>query len=202
MVALPQQGSGRLTAVLLLVVVLILVYLLCFHWFILQHREYSTEIADLSEQLGRFQRVAAQRPQYENLLRALQERRSDESLFLEGGDFNEAAAEMSERLSQMVSTQAEESCQIVSRQPVRPRAEERFQKVTVNVRMRCGIGDLQKILYSLETSVPMVIADDLTIIQPRARSRARRNRNQEQTSPTALDIRFNMSGYLPGGVES
>jgi general secretion pathway protein M len=202
MVALPQQGSGRLTAVLLLVVVLILVYLLCFHWFILQHREYSGEIADLSEQLGRFQRVAAQRPQYENLLRALQERRSDESLFLEGGDFNEAAAEMSERLSQMVSTQAEESCQIVSRQPVRPRAEERFQKVTVNVRMRCGIGDLQKILYSLETSVPMVIADDLTIIQPRARSRARRNRNQEQTSPTALDIRFNMSGYLPGGVES
>ena len=123
-------------------------------------------------------------------------------LFLEGGDFNEAAAEMSERLSQMVATQAEESCQIVSRQPVRPRTEERFQKVTVNVRMRCGIGDLQKILYSLETSVPMVIADDLTIIQPRARSRARRNRNQEQSSPTALDIRFNMSGYLPGGVES
>lgn len=202
MAVLPQQGSGRLTAVLLLVVALILVYLLCFHWFILQHREYSAEIADLSDQLGRFQRVAAQRPQYENLLRTLQERRSDESLFLEGGDFNEAAAEMSERLSQMVATQAEESCQIVSRQPVRPRTEERFQKVTVNVRMRCGIGDLQKILYSLETSVPMVIADDLTIIQPRARSRARRNRDQEQSSPTALDIRFNMSGYLPGGIES
>jgi general secretion pathway protein M len=189
------QGSNRLTALLLFVIVLLLVYLLCFHWFILQHRGYGSEISDLSQQLGRFQRVAAQRSPYEEQLQSLQNRKSDENLFLEGSDFNEAAAGMSERLSQMVSTQADDSCQIVSRQPVRPRVQERFQKVTVNVRMRCNIEDLKKVLYSLETGVPMVIADEVTVIKPRTRRRGVK-RNQPTPVQNILDIRFNMAGYL------
>jgi len=189
-----QPGNSRLTAILILVIVLLLVYLTCFHWFILRHLEYSAEIEDLSEQLGRYQRVAGQRDGYEAILQGLLERKSDENLFLEGGDFNEAAAGMSERLSQMIGLQAEGSCQIVSRQPVRPRVEERFEKVTVNVRMRCGIEDLQKVLYALETGVPMVIADEVTIIKPR--SRRRRAGNQQAEAGQLLDVRFNMSGYL------
>jgi general secretion pathway protein M len=188
-----KQGNSRLTAILIFVIVVIVVYLLCFHWFILRHLEYGEEIDQLADQLGRFQRVAAQKTDYQNLLQALQERRSDENLFLSGSDFNEAAAGMSERLGQMISVQAEESCQIVSRQPVRPRVEERFQKVTVNVRMRCGIEDLKKVLYALETGVPMIIADEVTVIKPRSR---RRPTDQQQEAGTLLDIRFNMSGYL------
>jgi general secretion pathway protein M len=71
--------------------------------------------------------------------------------------------------------------------------EERFQKVTVNVRMRCGIEDLKKVLYALETGVPMIIADEVTVIKPRSR---RRPTDQQQEAGTLLDIRFNMSGYL------
>jgi general secretion pathway protein M len=106
---------------------------------------------------------------------------------------------MSERLGQMINTQAEDTCQIVSRQPVRPRVQERFQKVTVNVRMRCGIEDLKKVLYALETSIPMVIADEVTVIKPRTRRRAK---NQANPVRTTLDIRFNMSGYLSTGSET
>lgn len=189
-----QPGNSRLTAILILVIVLLLVYLTCFHWFILRHVEYGAQISELSEQLGRYQRVAAQRTDYETILQGLQNRKSDENLFLEGSDFNEAAAGMSERLSQMISLQAEDNCQIVSRQPVRPRVQERFEKVTVNVRMRCGIEDLKKVLYALETGVPMVIADDLTVIKPR--SRRRRANDQTEEAGELLDVRFNMSGYL------
>jgi len=199
MALVAKQGNNRLAAILLLVIAFILVYLLCFHWFIVRQIDYGSEISELSGQLGRFQRVAEQKIQYETLLQDLRERRPDQSLFLEGGDFNEAAAEMSERLGQMINTQAEDTCQIVSRQPVRPRVQERFQKVTVNVRMRCGIEDLRKILYSLETSIPMVIADEITVIKPRAR---RRTNKTSPNSNTALDIRFNMSGYLSTGSES
>jgi general secretion pathway protein M len=200
MALVAEQENNRLAAILLFVITVILVYLLCFHWFILQHRDYGNEISELSGQLGRYQRVAAQKTQYESLLQGLANRQSDESLFLGGGDFNEAAAEMSERLGQMINTQAEDTCQIVSRQPVRPRVQERFQKVTVNVRMRCGIEDLKKVLYSLETSVPMVIADEVTVIKPR--TRRRRANSQANQAQTALDIRFNMSGYLSTGSES
>jgi len=199
MALVAEQGNNRLAAILLFVITVILVYLLCFHWFILRHRDYGADISELSGQLGRYQRVAAQKTQYESLLQDLENRQSDASLFLGGRDFNEAAAEMSERLGQMINTQAEDTCQIVSRQPVRPRVQERFQKVTVNVRMRCGIEDLKKVLYSLETSVPMVIADEVTVIKPRTR---RRSKNQATPTPTALDIRFNMSGYLSTGSES
>jgi len=188
-----KQGNSRLTAILLFVIVVILVYLLGFHWFIMRHLDYSEEISDLTTQLARFQRVAAQRDQVESQLLALQGRRSESNLFLEEGDFNEAAAAMSERLNQMVTAQADESCQIVSRQPVRARVVERFEKVMVNVRMRCKVEDLMQLVYSLETGVPMIFVEDLTIIKPRAR----RRRNAEATDPDEmLDVRFNMSGYL------
>jgi hypothetical protein len=39
----------------------------------------------------------------------------------------------------------------------------------------------------------MIIAEELTIIKPRVR---RRVRNQTVSADAALDIRFNMSGYL------
>lgn len=189
-----EQGNNRLAAILILVIVLIMAYLLCFHWFILRHLAYSEDISALSDQLGRFQRVAAQRGQYQSLLQALEERKSDQSLFLPGDDFNEAAAGMSEQLNQMIRTQTEDTCQIVSRQPVRPRVAERFQKVTVNARMRCSVEDLNKIIYSLENGVPMILAEELTVIKPRSRRRS--SRSQSAPQETLLDIRFNMSGYL------
>ena len=188
-----EQAKSRRTAILKFVVAVLLVYLLGFHWFIVRHLEYGTEVSELTEQLGRFQRVAAQREQVEKQLQSLQGRRSESNLFLEEGDFNEAAAAMSERLNQMVSGQADESCQIVSRQPVQAREVERFEKVTVNVRMRCSVEDLMSVLYSLETGVPMIIVEELTIIKPRAR---RQVANQPDTTAQALDVRFNMSGYL------
>lgn len=187
-----EKGNSRLTAILIFVIGVIVVYLLCFHWFILKQMDYSEEIGGLREQLDRFNRVAALRDVYEDKLRDLQSNRSDQNLFLEERDFNEAAAAMSERLGQVVDARAANSCQIVSRQPVRPRVEERYEKVTVNVRMRCGIDDVKSILHWLESSVPLIIVEEMTIVKPRTR----RSRNQQQDSGL-LDVRFNMSGYLP-----
>ena len=188
-----KQGDNRLVAILLLAIALILVYVICFHWFILRHLDYNEEIGDLTSQLARFQRIASQKDIVESQLKSLQGRRTESNLFLEEGDFNEAAAAMSERLNQMVSTQADESCQIVSRQPVQARVVEKFEKVTVNVRMRCSIEDLTRLLYSLETGVPMIVAEEVTVIKPRARRRAEADAPKDALP---LDVRFNMSGYL------
>ena len=82
---------------------------------------------------------------------------------------------------------------LVSRQPVRPRVQERYERVTVNVRMRCRGEDLLEILYRLESGVPMVIIDDLNIVRPRT---TRRVAGKVVEIAEELDIRFNMSGYL------
>ena len=188
----PEQQNSRLTAILLLVVAALVVYLVAFHWFFVRHLEYSEELAQLRENLGRFQAVVAQREGLQQQLAAIRSSDSDEALFLAQPDFNEAAAEMSERLGQMVEAQSDGSCQIVSRQPVRPRVQERFQRVTVNVRMRCMGENTLEILHRLESENPMVIVEDLNVIRPRAR---RRN-DEETATAAALDVRFNMSGYL------
>ena len=194
MIATSEPGNSRLTAVLMGVIALILVYLLIFHWFMLRHAAYAEELDGLEEQLIRFQSIAAKREPMEAQLKLIRESREDANLFLGEADFNEAAAALSDRLGQMVRTQAQDSCQIVSRQPVKARTQERYERVTVNVRMRCEVEDFLKILHRLESVVPMVLVGDLNVIKPRAQ-RARRGRGEEISS-SVLDIRFNMSGYL------
>lgn len=190
---IPDQKNSRLTAVLLLVIAVIGVYLVLFHWFFLRHAEYAEELAGLKEQLGRFEAVVAEREALQQQLVRIRESRDDAELFLAERDFNEAAAELSERLGQTVQTEASDSCQIVSRQPVRPRVQERYEKVTVNVRMRCTAEDMTQILYRLESGLPMIIIEDLNVIRPRSR---RRNVPDAPEVAQALDVRFDMSAYL------
>ena len=190
---IPDQRNSKTTAIMLLVIALLLVYLLVFHWFILRHGEYAEEIGDLRTQLNRFQTVASQREALQTRLALIRSSQKDADLFLEDPEFDEAAAAMSGRIGEMVRNQADEACQIVSRQPVRPRVQERFQKVTVNVRMRCDANDFLQVLYQMETGTPLMLVDDLNIIRPRTR---RRTRNAQPEAQGALDIRFNVSGYL------
>lgn len=190
---IPDQRSSKTTAIMLLVIALLLVYLLMFHWFFLRHQEYAEEIGDLRTQLNRFQSVASQRDSLQKRLSQILNQQSDADLFLDYPSFDEAAAAMSSSIGDMVRTQADDSCQIVSRQPVRARVQERFEKVTVNVRMRCDAEDFLKVLYGMETGMPLMLVDDLNIIRPRTRRRTRSNQPETQG---ALDIRFNVSGYL------
>jgi len=191
MQVIPDQRNSKMTAIMLLVIALLLVYLLVFHWFILRHWEYAQEVSDLRTQLNRFQAVASQRESLQLRLSQIRNSQKDADLFLKEPEFDEAAAAMSGRIGVMVRTQADDSCQIVSRQPVRPRVEERFQKVTVNVRMRCDAEDFLQVLYGMETSTPLMLVDDLNIIRPRTR-----RRSAQAGTSAALDIRFNVSGYL------
>jgi general secretion pathway protein M len=190
---IPDQRNSKATALMLLVIALLLVYLLFFHWFVLRHISYADEIGELREQLGRFHSVAAQRETLQARLGEIRNTQTDEGLFLDYPTFDEAAAALSGNIGDIVRTQADDSCQIVSRQPVRPRVQERFEKVTVNVRMRCNAEDFLPILYGMETGVPLMLVDDLNVIRPRTTRRVRGQQIEEQD---ALDIRFNVSGYL------
>jgi general secretion pathway protein M len=190
---IPDQKSSKTTAIMLFVIAVLLVYLLCFHWFIQSHREYNQELSDLRGQLGRFQAVASKREALQKQLAEIKNSQEDTSLFLVQSGFDEAAADLSSRLGEMVRSQGNEECQIVSRQPVRARVQERFVKVTVNVRMRCDAEGFAQILYEMETATPLMMVDDLNIIRPRTQ---RRNRGVVVEVSGALDIRFNVYGYL------
>lgn len=193
MQVIPDQKSSKTTALLLLAIAVLLIYLVFFHWFVVRHKEYAGEIEDLRDQLTRFQTVASQRAALQELLGKIRNSQEDAGLFLDDPSFDEAAASISGSIGDMVRIQADDSCQIVSRQPVRARVQERFEKITVNVRMRCNAEDFLKILYAMETNIPLMLVDDLNVIRQRTRSRSR---NQQEPEQGGLDIRFNVSGYL------
>ncbi|MGD9021449.1 MAG: type II secretion system protein GspM [Lysobacterales bacterium] len=187
---MPDAQNSRATALMLLVIAVLLAYLLFFHWFVLRHLDYAEEIGELREQLGRFHAVAAQRETLQQQLAGIRGSDSDAALFLSQATFDEAAAAMSSVIGDLVSTEADDTCRITSRQPIPSRVQERFQRVTVNVRMRCDAEDFLGILHGMETGVPLMLVDDVNIIKPRAR------RSRDAVAQGELDIRFNVSGYL------
>ena len=196
---LPDREQGRPLAIILLAIVLLIIYLVCFHWFILRHQQYAETITDLRDQLGNVQLRLEQKPLLEARLQELQTERQDEAFFLREANFDAAAAQLAARLKGIITNQAEnpQRCVVQSTQNMRPRDRERFEQVVVKVRMRCNLPDFVKVLDELESGLPLVFIDRLNVYQqavtPTNRTRSRRNRG---LATTTLDIRFDMLGYL------
>lgn len=193
---LPQADRGRWVALGLLVAVLGIVYLLVFHLpFVAVHMEHNERLATLTEQLNRFRAATAQRPELEQQLERVRRYQQTNDYFLREATQGQAAAQLTNRLKQVVSANArtENSCQVLSTQPQPVREPEQFERVTVEVRLRCDIEDLLPILHEMENGVPLVFMDDVTIYQQRIRARGGGYRD------IYLDVRFKMYGYLRNG---
>lgn len=193
---LPQADRGPWVALGLLIALLGIIYLLFFHLpFVAVHMEHNERIATLNEQLNRFRAAAAQRPELEEQLDRVRRYQRTNDYFLSETTRGQAAAQLTNRLKQVVSANArtENSCQVLSTQPQSTREPEQFERVTVEVRLRCDIEDLLPILHDLENGVPLVFMDEVTIYQQRVRARGGGYRD------VYLDVRFKMYGYLRNG---
>jgi len=189
---LPEADRGRWVALGLLVAAAGLVYLVFFHWFVMAHVDDNERIETLKGQLTRFRAAAAQRPELEQQLEKVRRYQRTNDYFLSEADQNLAAAQLTARLKQLVASNSrtENSCQVISQQHKPPREPEQFERVTVEVRLRCDIDDLMAVLYDLESGVPLIFIDDVTIYQQRIRSRSGGYQDVN------LDVRFDMYGYL------
>jgi len=192
---LPELKNNRPLAIGLLLIALVAVYLVGFHWFVTRHLELSDQIASLEERAARFKAAVARRPQLEAQLESLEAERLDSALFLPESSFNVGAAGLTRRLRDIIQREADDAdlCSIVSTTN-RPDSEpERFEQVTVNVRMNCPLPDMVRILYQLENSVPLIFVDNLIVNQRIPADRAGR---RGSSGYGQLDIRFDMYGFL------
>jgi general secretion pathway protein M len=198
---LPDRENNRPLAVGLLVIALLVVYLAGFHWFVVRHAEIGEEIGRLEQQAARFKAAAERRPQLERRLDELRRERLDSALFLGQSNFNTAAASLVRRLREVIDDQAEdpELCTVNATQNRQDPEPERFEQVTVNVRMNCPLPDLVGILYELENSVPLIFVDNLMINQRISADRRRRRRGVAVYGQ--LEARFDLYGFLSERVE-
>lgn len=188
---LPQKENNRPLAVGLLIIAIGVVYFVGFHWYVSAQSALASEINQLEQQAARFKAAINRREDLEARLAELEEARLDSALFLGEDSFALSAARLTRTLRETVRNESEhtEFCRVTATENRAPDEEERFEQVTVNVRMTCPLDDLVKIIYSLERNTPMIFIDSLIIQQRGGRTR------RGNTVEGALEVRFDMYGY-------
>lgn len=192
---LPERENNRPLAIGLLVIALILVYMAGFHWFVVRHGQLGAEAGRLEDQAARFKAAVARGPDLEARLAELQEERVGGALFLPESGFSSAAASLTRRLREMIDSESLQSdlCSVQATQNMMDQEPDRFERVTVNVRMLCPLDDVARILFALEDSEPMIFVDNLMIRQRIIADRAGRRGTADYGR---VDISFNMYGFL------
>jgi len=188
--------NGRFLAVVLALIAVLLGYLLLVHWwFVAPDLAIATQMDDLREQQQHFAGVVAQRSLIEKRLAEVRAYEQNNQAFLADADANSAFSDLTQRLKQAISARVkdESRCSIVSNSNFKGGEEELYERVTIQVRMRCSLELFAGILYDLENGKPYLFVDQMMIYRqqygytpPGAKTHPR----------TALDIRFNLSGYL------
>ena len=188
--------NGRFLAVVLLLIAVLLGYVLFVHWwFVAPLADVAGQMDDLRDQQQRFAGILAQKPLIEKRLAEVRAFEQNNQAFLSDADANSAFSDLTQRLKQAISARVkdENKCAIVSNSNFKGGEEELYERVTIQVRMRCSLEPFAEILYELENSNPYLFVDQILIyrqqigyVPPGAKTRPQ----------TALDIRFNLSGYL------
>lgn len=180
--------------------VLLLVYILLVHWwYTVPMWSMVDEIRLLRQQELQLRMEATQRPELLKKLAQVREFETSNPGFLSEANRELASAGLVQRLEQVVGAASPNpnACQITARTPVEVPTKELFARVVVQVRLRCGMGELAAVLHALESDQPQLFIDNLNITS---------RRNYMPTgieTGNALEVSFDLYGYIkstPGGL--
>lgn len=191
-----KPENGRFLAIVLLLIAVSLLYFLGVHWwFTARHLEIAEEMQTLQEQELRFREIAATRKQVEAAHAAVRNYEASNPAFLPETDFDSAAASLTTQIKQIVARHAPaqnpDRCAIVMNQYQRPNEPERFERVTIKLRLRCDLEPFAAILHDLEASSPLLFVDDLQVFRQQGYLTPGSNKIQNY-----LDIRVDVFGYI------
>lgn len=192
----PDARNGRFLAIALLLIVALLGYFVLVHWwFVAPDLAIAGQMQDLRDQQQRFAGILEQRPQIEKNLAEVHAFEQSNQAFLADADANSAFSDLTQRLKQAISAHVkdENKCAIVSNSNFKGGEEERYERVTIQVRMRCALEPFASILYELENGKPYLFVDQMMIYRQQYGYMPPGAKAQPAS---ALDIRFNLSGYL------
>jgi hypothetical protein len=154
-----SPARQRALAVGLFVLLVVAVVAVVLGPVLLLHRHYDTAIADTSDRLQRYQRVAARAPELRVALAAMQQR-DGRRFFLRNTAANLAGAELQELVKAAIEGNGG---RITTSQNTSPRDDGRFREIGVNVQFFATTPELQKILLAIESHQPYLIVENLTV---------------------------------------
>ena len=186
---LPHSIPGRLGAVGLLVLVVFLAGTVVIGPLWERYTSKREVIAELESQLVRFEAISEREPLLANKLAELKKRLERSGLMIEAKSATLASASLQERIKQVV---AASGGTLASTQVLFGKADGEIQRVSVNARMTGSVAEVQSSLYGLESTLPVLVVDDLLIVTRRARAR---QRGQDNEIEALLDTRFQVTGF-------
>jgi general secretion pathway protein M len=196
------SDRDRWLALAVLAGVLALAYLLCVHpWWTVPMLEVNDRIESLQARDLRARMELKQAPDIRKRLQALQAQSRRVAGFMPERSPELATASLVKRLETAVveASPGNRSCAITNRSPATETRPQRFPRVVVQVRLRCGNPELAAVLYSLESGSPRLFIDNLNILSTGYFV------TQQGRSGAGLDVSFDLYGYLkplPGAANA
>lgn len=185
----------RWIALGLLLGVLVVAYFVLVHpWWTVPMLAENDRIHDLRERELRARMQLKQAPQVARALAEAQAEQAHVPGFLPESTAELATAGLVQRLQTVVAqaSPGNRSCAITNRSPLDDAHPGRFPRVTVQVRLRCGAGEMAAVLHALESGTPRLFVDNLDILAQRYFFAPGQGGNQTG----GLDVNFDLYGYL------
>ena len=184
--------DSRLAAIVLLLLALFLGYLLLHWWFVAPLQQIRSNMAELRDTQSRYAAAIAVRPMLQQRIAALGAGQAASSAFLAANDPNTAAADLMQRVVEVVGSSTQGGGCMVSQKMPLPNppttAGEPYRKAAVSISLSCDIEPLAAVLQALEQGTPYLFIDDLSIYRNPVAA--------QQNNAAPLEVQFTLSGYV------
>lgn len=190
---MPESKHKLYAGVLLLVALLILLFMVVLPIFAL-YSSSKEEVASLQHRLSQYKAISQKTSGLSNKLSKLEAFNEDQEYYFAEGKAALVSAEIQGIIKEVLSAQG---AKILSTQPVTSGNQDDRQ-IKVSVHCRADIISLRNLIYELESHIPVLIIDKINI----GRGFRTTFRNQQSNSSDALDIRFDVSGFLVAEVDA
>ena len=158
----------------------------------LLHRHYDSALADSSNRLERYNRIAATRPEVAKQLEAMRGK-DTRKFFLRSGAAALSAAEAQETLRSLVEGSGG---RLITMQAPVSKEEGRYRQITVNMQLTANMQSARKILNAIETSVPYLFIDNLKVT-----SQVPGNFRPQPGAEPEVFVQLDVTGYALVGAQ-
>lgn len=192
-----DANSERWKIFTVLAIIILLAYFVLLHWwFTAPMMGMGEQINQLRDQELQYRMEVGQRPALEKKLGEVRQQQAQTPHFLPEANKELASAALVQRLEQVVSAASPNpnACQITARTPTENSLKEDFQRVTVQVRLRCGMTEMASIMHSLEGGSPQLFIDNLELL-------SRNSYNNTGPAGGAVEVVFDLFGYIQAPPE-
>jgi general secretion pathway protein M len=190
-----NPDRDRWLALGILAALLLVAYLVLVHpWWTVPMMAANDRIETLQQRDLRARMELRQAPDVRKRLQALRAQSAHVPGFMSERSPELATAALVKRLETAVleASPGNRSCAIVNRSPISEARQQRFPRVIVQVRLRCGNPEFAAVLYSLESGSPRLFVDNLNVLTLESfNSSAAGGRGG-----SGLDVSFDLYGYL------